>query len=938
MSQNKPDIACNSSRDSDFPDFALRQLLPLTILIVLVVVAYKPVLFDFFLGDDFVHLIWLKKAMLEPGLIVKNFYSNWLDITTTSFYRPLISVFMASDYYFGGANGLTFHLTNLFFHLVATTTIFFLGRDLYLDASSSAQANADAVSKSAAGANAYNDAGADAKIDADAVAGADADADAVAEADAVAGADADAVAVAKADADADADADSKTDIAGKSENFSVQNEAVLYGLVAAAIFGFYPLHSEAVAWITGRVDAVVTAFICLALLFYRRWRVTGSNIALIRTFVFLVAGLMSKEMAITLPGVFFAYSFWLEMPAKNKSAVPDSSIAGLFFKRIIHSTKASAPFFALLIFYFILRRIALGTFVGGYDNSLLPFSNLHHFLATWLHGIRMFLVPLNREVVASSDPLNLVLFATLPIMACLFVSNVLRSKTFLKLNLFNLSFIFFAFLPVYKLFAIANDLQGSRLAQVATVSLALLLASSYAPLKNEHKRFKVLKTVSVAIYLSVLFVGLRTNNAVWATAGHEVNSIRAALAKQYQSIDGDPQVLLLNLPDNIHGAYAVRNALDGITKAPQFPRDVYNCLMIGPYEPIIPFGFLSKSLVENRDKVVVLSWSEDKKVFEKLDLTQESGAISRSFAGSKLNSLIGKTGSRQNESDNNQGAKTDKERSKEERGNEETSHKEAPIEETGNQEASNAIHELSSTEDLEIDLNGLHGMSDLNGLNCQNVQIVEIHCSLNNPVGAGRESGRSTEERSTAVLHYTNQHHPEKNGQKSLVSPLMKPSNIYYFPLSSRPDWFFGGESRKLYLRNLSGKAPEIQKIVLAKKTDLMPTIDFENSGYLGSKGYMHLSSGEPVKRLLVDGSNVSGATSCRIIVSQPNKLFQTQNAAVPEANSLMTIEAPLNGSVEFKRVSFPSDGIYQVRCFSVDEGGNTLGLASDHIVISIDD
>ena len=37
----------------------------------------------------------------------------------------------------------------------------------------------------------------------------------------------------------------------------------------------------------------------------------------------------------------------------------------------------------------------------------------------------------------------------------------------------------------------------------------------------------------------------------------------------------------------------------------------------------------------------------------------------------------------------------------------------------------------------------------------------------NNPVGAGRESGRSTEERSTAVLHYTNQHHPEKNGQKS---------------------------------------------------------------------------------------------------------------------------------------------------------------------------
>jgi hypothetical protein len=96
--------------------------------LLLTFLAYSPILFNFFAGDDFVHLIWLKEAVKHTDLIWRNFYTSWLDGTTTKFYRPLISVFMVSDYVLWRGDGTGFHLTNLLFHLTSTAFIFLIGR------------------------------------------------------------------------------------------------------------------------------------------------------------------------------------------------------------------------------------------------------------------------------------------------------------------------------------------------------------------------------------------------------------------------------------------------------------------------------------------------------------------------------------------------------------------------------------------------------------------------------------------------------------------------------------------------------------------------------------------------------------------------------------------------------------------------------------------
>jgi len=104
----------------------LNRLLPrisIAILIVATVVAYSPVLQNIFNGDDYGHLAWVYKAAADPNLVLQNFYSSWMGVFTTYFYRPLAAVFMYTDYCIWGTNAFGYHLTSLLFHLAASTAI-----------------------------------------------------------------------------------------------------------------------------------------------------------------------------------------------------------------------------------------------------------------------------------------------------------------------------------------------------------------------------------------------------------------------------------------------------------------------------------------------------------------------------------------------------------------------------------------------------------------------------------------------------------------------------------------------------------------------------------------------------------------------------------------------------------------------------------------------
>ncbi|MBK9404326.1 MAG: hypothetical protein IPN57_07310 [Ignavibacteria bacterium] len=98
----------------------------------------------------------------------------------------------------------------------------------------------------------------------------------------------------------------------------------LFALFSTLIFAVHPVHTEAVSWISGRTDSMVTMFFFASFLFYIEYTkelrfeskehslqtVKGNRtIYLIMSLFFYSLGLLTKEMIVTMPLVILAYDF-----------------------------------------------------------------------------------------------------------------------------------------------------------------------------------------------------------------------------------------------------------------------------------------------------------------------------------------------------------------------------------------------------------------------------------------------------------------------------------------------------------------------------------------------------------------------------------------------------------------------------------------------------
>lgn len=95
------------------------------IIILLNFAAFHASLRGYFLADDFAHVDYLKSVFNgNAHLLAKNFYSNWMQTLGTSFYRPFISITLATDYHFWGANPNGFHISNFLYQTLSSVFLF----------------------------------------------------------------------------------------------------------------------------------------------------------------------------------------------------------------------------------------------------------------------------------------------------------------------------------------------------------------------------------------------------------------------------------------------------------------------------------------------------------------------------------------------------------------------------------------------------------------------------------------------------------------------------------------------------------------------------------------------------------------------------------------------------------------------------------------------
>lgn len=783
QTKDRPEFGSNAAPHSRPFTFTF-LLLTLVSLLAVTLMAYQPVLFKFYAGDDYSHLPWLKLAMSQPQLVLRNFYQPWMDSQLTLFYRPLAPAVAALGYAIWGANSLAFRVLNISF--LAMTSLF-------------------------VGLTAF--------------------------------------ALAR--------------LSSKSQSTNLTHLAVL--LTGAGLFALYPSHPEAITWIEGMNESMCTMFILVGLWCYIQWRVSATRKFLIFSLIAQAFAFTCKETSIALAPTIVACEFLLGR--YFASSDPEGLMAAL--KRTIQHT---APYFVLVAVYFLIRRLCLGTFVGGYDNSLLLTADLSALAARVLHALSMLVVPINKDMLGTHSIWVKAWEIGVVVTSVLTIATLAVSPRSRRIITFTLVWFLIALIPFYKVLAVTDNLQGSRLIYLASAPFSIFLAlATLLPLKQKMLRAGLF---GVSVYMLLISGFLAyTNNQAWAAAGSLSNAVQEQIRQLYAKTTGDPPTIVVGLPGNYKGAFVGLNAIDGMTKSPQLDRDVFNCSAIEDTSQIVPFGFLKDSIWQNRNNIKAVCWNsqELKLLPAQLPTIRDSSA---SWQVNALKELV--------------------------------------------------VRDLSGKGPASVTIN-------LTGIPCWNIDFVAIKLRLTAP-----DQIRNND----LHLLYKNDTIGDFQLRYRTSARLLQSDReqTVVFPLRGLAEWSFGGNCRGFKLLLPKGSDLLIDGISIQPSDSLIPRLSFDHSGYLENRGIVHLNPGTPTQNLTYDVGGIPAAANAIAEITQQSTFFDDHNCRELNRNLLKIVNLPgEQGTLKLNASDFPTNGFYQLRIRAIDKDSNPVGLAGDHIIVSLE-
>ncbi|MBI5598257.1 MAG: tetratricopeptide repeat protein [Deltaproteobacteria bacterium] len=287
-----------------------------------------------------------------------------------------------------------------------------------------------------------------------------------------------------------------------------KRNGLLLPFMAALLFSTHPVHTEAVAWVSGVPELLFTLFYLLSLYFYMKDGDKGGK-KLLLSAVFFFLSALSKETALTLPVILFAYDYCRPSFFQRERA----GMMGL--KRYIPYVVAAAA-------YMILRTHAIGWIphlkrhaeLSGYEYFINIFPLFAQYLGKlfWPANLNAFYVlhPISsvfewRGTVSVSITLAFILFAYL-----------LRRRS--PTAFFGLLLIAAPLLPVLYIAALGKNTFAERYLYLPSAGFAILTAM----MLDRVYRTKALGRAAAPAAIAVLIVitgfysaGTAMRNPVW---------------------------------------------------------------------------------------------------------------------------------------------------------------------------------------------------------------------------------------------------------------------------------------------------------------------------------------------------------------------------------------------------------------------------------------
>lgn len=168
--------------------------------------------------------------------------------------------------------------------------------------------------------------------------------------------------------------------------------------ITATLFATHPVHTEAVAWVSGIPELSFTFFYLLSFYFYMvstKERKISGGYHLLSVLSFFLAAL-SKEPALTLPVILVAYDFAFQNAPRRFADV----------------SKRYLPYIAAAGLYLILRMTALGGFapvtrhadLTGYQHFLNVFPLFAHYLGKLILPVHLNAYHVFHPVITIFEP------------------------------------------------------------------------------------------------------------------------------------------------------------------------------------------------------------------------------------------------------------------------------------------------------------------------------------------------------------------------------------------------------------------------------------------------------------------------------------------------------------------------------------------------------
>jgi protein O-mannosyl-transferase len=319
----------------------------------------------------------------------------------------------------------------------------------------------------------------------------------------------------------------------------------IWAFLAGLLFVVFSGHSEAVSWPAGIADPILTVCLLSALLCYLRALEPGAPVRwLAGMFAAVLAATQAKELWVVFPGLLVAHAVAFGWPGPRERRRAVIAIAGTA---------------GLVVAYLAMRHLVFGSVAGGYAGlgsslqggifaaqarafvlrSFAPGSEqLAH---RWLRGDDLIFWP-----------------GVILLLAWLARGRALRVLVFTAFALV------IALAPVLPLTISINTSESERFVYFASAFSCIFFVQATRTLF----RRRWLAIAICAMVIAGHSAALVRANAQWEASGQLTRGIVDSFADQALAHDpaGTGGIFILNLPDNVGGAYVFRNGFYSAVK------------------------------------------------------------------------------------------------------------------------------------------------------------------------------------------------------------------------------------------------------------------------------------------------------------------------------------------------------------------------------------